>query len=188
MNLELFNKLWAAERPSQTLSEYQIFLEICEMYLKSHSIKNPIVVELGTLCNGQKRFYEQLLGAEHIGIDANDKWGIPDIVGNTHDSKTLDTLKKKLNGRPINILFIDASHRYKNVKKDFEIYSPLCKDIVAFHDIELRCRDVGRLWEELKETAFTSQGKYENFLFLSIFKVRPSKRNRRLGIGVIIKQ
>lgn len=188
MNLELFNSLWATEEPSQTLSEYQIFLEICEMYFKSHNIKNPVVVELGTYNNSQKKFYEQILGAEHIGIDASIRRSTPDIRGDTHDPKTLDALKKKLNGRPINILFIDASHRYKNIKKDFEMYSPLCKDIIALHDLELRCRDVGRFWEELKEKAFTSRGKYENFLFLSIFKVRSSRRNRRLGIGVIIKQ
>jgi len=49
----------------------------------------------------------------------------------------MEALKKKLGGRSINILFIDASHHYHNVRKDYELYHPLCSDIVAFHDIEL---------------------------------------------------
>jgi len=162
-----------------------MFLELCEMYLKKHEIKNPIVVELGVKRNKQKRFYEELLGAEHIGIDISDRSGIPDILGNTHDPETMEALKKKLQGRPINILFIDACHFYEDVKQDFEMYEPLCSDIIVLHDIMLHRREVGKFWGELRKKARKGIEEYRNFLFLSIYQHR--KDNLQLGIGIIIK-
>ena len=104
MNQELFNELFK-DRPSQRRQEWMAFLEICEMYLEKHSISKPVVVELGVYYNRQKKFYEQLLNAEHIGIDILDKRSSPDIKGNTHDFDTLNELRKKLNGKFIDILF-----------------------------------------------------------------------------------
>jgi len=155
MNLELFNKLM--ELPlSQDLYEWKTFLEFCESHLEKHEIKNPIVVEIGIWRGGQKRFYEELLGAQHIGIDSSRRTR-PDIHGNSYDPSTLEKLKTKLGGKPINILFIDASHWYKDVKKDFEMYSPLCDGIIAFHDINFgryrgqrANREVWKFWDELK--------------------------------------
>jgi len=181
------------KKPEQHGSEWLVFLEICETYLRKYKIKNPIVVELGTYNNYQKRFYEELLGTEHIGIDVKVKQH-PDIWGNTHDPKTLEMLKEKLNGRPINILFIDAYHRYEHVKRDFEIYSPLCTDIIAIHDIETRRYGnsrkyaVWRFWDELKKESFTVKGELENFLFLSIHQHCFDGNKWEMGIGMIIKK
>lgn len=190
MNLELFNKLMELP-PAQDPYEWRMFLEVCGSYLKDNKIKNPIVVELGTWKDKQKRFYEQLFGAEYIGIDANDIRSTPDIVGNTRDPKTLEALKRRLRGRPINILFIDAFHSYDGVKKDFEMYSPLCSGIVAFHDIELGRyqihprREVWKFWDGLREKAAKGAEEYDGFLFLSIFQ---HIKKRQMGIGVMIKR
>lgn len=189
MNLELFNELWK-RRPSQHRPEFQIFLEICEMYLKKHRIEKPIVVELGIYRNWQKKFYEQLLGAEHMGVDITNRRSAPDVYGNTHDPKTLEALKEKLKGRPINILFIDACHLYEDVKKDFEMYSPLCDGIIALHDAEIgRWKgrkserfQVWRFWDELKTSVHTGIEGYIDFLFFSI------KHGAGPGIGVVIKK
>lgn len=188
MNLKLFNELME-QRPSQYGPEWRMFLEICETYLKRHGIEKPIVVELGLWKNKQKKFYEQLLGAEHIGIDHSTRRSIPDIQGNTHDSRTMEALKEKLGGRPINILFIDAGHYYKDVKEDFEMYSPLCNDIIAFHDIEtsryINIREnmgVWKFWDELRTTAGEDKEEYKD-LFLSI-----QGRRNYMGIGMMIKR
>lgn len=178
MNLELFDELMK-KKPEQQKSEWWIFLEICEVYLRKHKIKNPIVVELGIYGNRQKPFWEKLLGAKHIGIDVSGRLSIPDILGNTHDPKTMKILRKELRGRPINILFIDASHNYEDVKRDFELYLPLCSDIIAFHDTKLRKRGVGKFWDELKT-------KHKDFLFLSIYQHRESRI--QMGIGMMIKK
>lgn len=183
------------KEPAQHPAEWLMFLELCEMYLRKYEIKHPIVVELGILFNRQKPFYEQILGAEHIGIDIIDKRGKPDILGDTHSRKTLRKLKEKLNGRPIDILYIDACHTYEGVKRDFEMYSPLCDGIIGFNDIETgrykkkSSLEVWKFWDELRNESFVQTGKYAHFLFLTIHQCRFEKRrDSRLGTGVMIKR
>ena len=186
MNLELFLMLWTGERPPrQRLSTWQKFLEICETYLNEHDIKNPVVVELGVMRNKQKKFYEQLLNSYHIGIDRSDTKGTPDILGNTHDPLTYGLLMQKLDGRKIDILFIDASHAYEDVKKDFELYSPMCNGIIVIDDINLsrhrrkrKRHGVWKFWDEIKV-----EEKYDKFLFISITQYRDSS-----GLGMMINK
>ena len=191
MNLQLFGELME-QGPDQHPPEWRMFLEFCEMYLKKHEIGNPIVVEIGTWKNKQKKFYEQLLGVRHIGIDL--RRGAPDILGDAHDPKTMEILKEMLGGKPINILFIDAWHFYKHVKKDYELYSPLCTDIVAFHDTEA-CRYENnekimawKFWDELKMKMHIGEEGYKDFITISIYKYRIDRNQRQMGIGVLIKK
>ena len=53
---------------------------------------------------------------------------------------------------PIDILFIDGSHEYEDVKADFEAFFPLVKKggIVAFHDIKGKWTGVIRYWDEVQ--------------------------------------
>jgi len=193
MNIELFNEFMKrGNRPSQNYPEFLIFLEFCEGYFKKKRIKSPTIVELGAWRNKQKKFYEEFLGAEHVSIDISDR-GRPDIKGNTHDPETLKALRKKFGERPIDLLFIDAGHDYESVKRDFEIYSPLCRGIIAFHDIHCHRYDnrevmqVWRFWDELKLKAYTGRRSYKDFLFLDIFHYRGIGNGVQMGIGIIIK-
>lgn len=77
----------------------------------------------------------------------------------SHKSSTLRKVKKVLNNKFVDVLFIDGDHTYDGVKKDFEMYSPLVKKngIIAFHDIvivppeiELNV-EVNIFWNEIKE-------------------------------------
>lgn len=188
MNLDLFNELME-QKPFQYRPEWWMFLSICEMYLKRYEIERPVVVELGSWMSRQKRFYEQLFNAEHIGIDITDKNGVPDIIGNTNDPKTLEILKERLDGRAINILYIDACHCYGAVKRDFNMYSPLCTDIVALHDIESyrykkKKTRVWKFWDELKLKIHKGAEGYRDSLILSMHEHREANQ----GIGVLIKR
>ena len=177
-------------RPSQQQPEWHLFLQLCEWYLEKHKIEKPIVVELGCLRSKQRRFYEQLFGAEYISIDIRPN-GNPTILGNSHDPNVMKSLKKKLRGRLIDILFIDAGHLYHEVKRDFEYYAPLCNGIIAVHDIEqpvkVRC-DVKFFWHELKEWSQRPRSKYGDALFISLHQYRYQTWERRVGIGVIIQR
>lgn len=152
MDRKYFNNLWELNigPPNQQIQEWYFFLEFIEAYFKNRKIMNPIVVEIGIGNNKQKKYYEKLLGAEHIGIDKRlDRRA--DIVGDTGNLTTLNCLKTMLEGRPINLLFIDGGHKYESVKNDYKLYSPLTKNIIAFHDI--RCLlsnvEVRLFWPEV---------------------------------------
>jgi predicted O-methyltransferase YrrM len=75
----------------------------------------------------------------------------------SHDPSTLDRLKSILDGRHLDLLFIDGDHTYEGVRRDFEMYSPLAAEggAIVLHDIlehpaGTDC-DVRRLWNEVKD-------------------------------------
>jgi RNAse (barnase) inhibitor barstar len=184
MNIGDFNVLAKEQLPTQNLPEWQYFLEFVEAYFKNRGISHPIVVELGVQHNYQKQFYEKFLGAEHIGIDIEEKVGKPDILGDTHDEETLNKLKAKLNGRAINLLFIDAEHFYDDVAMDYEMYGPLVQNIIALHDVvhddpTLPLVLIRLLWEEILKNE-RDEDKHT--------KVLISLEHVRFGIGMVMKE
>jgi predicted O-methyltransferase YrrM len=78
------------------------------------------------------------------------------LRADSHDPSTLGRVGDVLQGTKLDLLFIDADHRYEGVKQDFEMYSPLVKPggIIAFHDIVHGQPDlvggVERFWNEIK--------------------------------------
>lgn len=74
----------------------------------------------------------------------------------SHNKETLQEIKKILDGRKLDFLFIDGDHTYTGVKRDFELYKQLVRKggIIAFHDIaphslETKC-EVNKFWNEIK--------------------------------------
>ena len=180
MDRALFDRLLKECHPGQNAKEWWYFLEFAGNYFKTHNVGNPIVVELGVRMGCQQRFYKQLLGAKYIGIDAYETHSKPDILGNTHNPETLKRLKGLLAGRPINLLFIDANHSYDSVRKDFEIYGPLTRHIVAFHDVRTEQVHVRLFWEEL----LMADNDWVKMMFYQKNILRPLQ----YGIGVIVKE
>ena len=68
---------------------------------------------------------------EYINNQPNMKASLIDM--NTFDVKALDEVKKY--HQTYNMVFIDAGHRYDEVKNDIDKFSNLATDILLFHDI-----------------------------------------------------
>jgi len=181
------------KRLNQHIPEWRAFLELASGYFTAHGIMRPIIVEIGILDGAQRRFYENLLNAEYIGIDSGMEgtmMGNPDIAGDSRLPETLEKLKARLAGRMIDLLFIDGLHTYEGVKSDYEIYGPMTKHIIAFHDIHTPklypgdSVDVARLWGEILAT-----NKTDTIITIQHHNPRhPEEFNGRpLGIGLVIK-
>ena len=165
--------------PMQNRLEWRGFIEFVWNYFNSMGIKNPIVVELGTYGGEQRIFYEEILNATYIGIDNKEEMGEQtktDIYGDTHEAKVIKSLKAILNGKSINLLYIDACHKYEYVKKDYEIYGSMTENLIAFHDIKPRTHGVRKFWSGL-------QSRHPDKLFVS-FCNSSEYCHRRMGIGV----
>lgn len=87
---------------------------------------------------------------------ATEKQTITLLRANSHDTETLQAVKRELAGQPLDFLMIDGDHSYTGVKMDFEMYSSLVRPggLIAFHDI---CRhpegaggEVFRFWPEVR--------------------------------------
>lgn len=155
-----FSRLWDRQPPSQQKYEFFSYLQFVETHFQMKGIEKPIVVEIGVKNICQAAYYERFLNAEYIGIDVSTKDCDQIIHGNSLHLGTQLKLKQRLDGRLINLLFIDGDHRYGAVKADWNIYSPLVKNLVALHDINAswetmmdesreKIPSVKKLWNEL---------------------------------------
>lgn len=158
----------------QKYKELYRFLMILQE-LCPNGIEN--ILEIGTARGGTLWAWSKLPGSKlQIGIDMpggqwgggvslEDKakienWINPEqetylCLQDSHLSETLADVTRTLDGRELDLLFIDGDHTYEGVKKDFDLYSPLVRrgGIIALHDV---CEhppqtgvDVARFWLEI---------------------------------------
>lgn len=89
-------------------------------------------------------------------------------------------------------VLIDGDHRYEGVRRDFELYAPHARKLVAFHDIAgegVHQRSAGypvevpRLWREIIESKDAPF--YENFNHYREF-ITDEEPENPMGIGVLV--
>jgi predicted O-methyltransferase YrrM len=87
---------------------------------------------------------------------ALDRQRVHFLVGDSHASSTFNQIERKLDGRKVDLLFIDGDHTAEGVRRDFELYGELVRPggIIALHDIvEGPAEDVGGVpgfWRSIK--------------------------------------
>jgi len=117
------------------------------------AIQPCVMCEIGSDCGGTLALFGRNAdsNAKIISIDLNDSderlvafdqlvspsIQLVTLVGNSHDASTLDQLEAALEGRSLDVLFIDGDHSLEGVYQDFRDYAPLLREggILAFHDI-----------------------------------------------------
>ena len=160
--------------PPQLLQIQEEFDELLK-YVKD----KKLILEIGTALGGSLFWMMKAAPeAEFVSIDLpkgkyGGKLGQPNIEdmqswcepgqklhiirADSHAQETIEEVKKILNGRKFDFVFIDGDHSYEGVKKDYENYKELCSGLIAFHDIvesKFLIMDemikVKKLWDELK--------------------------------------
>ncbi len=167
------------KRFGRFLKPYQVKSEIVALAKMVEELKPKTVVEIGTSTGGTLFIWSRLSkkDAHLISIDlpgGENNWAYPlwkgsfyrkfavppqkmDLIRDDSQTKeTLEKVRKMLDGKPIDFLFIDGDHSYQGVKKDYELYSPLVRQggIIGFHDIVqspvTTIVGVQVLWNEIK--------------------------------------
>jgi predicted O-methyltransferase YrrM len=136
------------------------------------------VLEVGTYHGGTLYHWLQNArpGATVVSVDTYkagvdnrhlyDGWCPSDVtvVALQGDSNRPATAERVAAHGPFGWVWIDAGHRYDEVKRDWNLYGPMCEPggIVAFHDVLPPSRtwpdiEVNRLWREIQGDHETSE-------------------------------
>jgi predicted O-methyltransferase YrrM len=188
-----FSVLGGLIRPMQVHEEFKGFLAL----FKEKAPK--VIIEIGTAYGGSLFALCKLAPEDAFTIsidlpggafgDGYPEWKTPiykyfkkekqELIllrEDSHLEASLEKIKKILNGKEVDFLFIDGDHTYEGVKQDFEMYSPLVKKdgIIAFHDIAPNglkefAGGVPIFWKEIKD-------KYEHKEFV--------KDQMQVGYGI----
>jgi hypothetical protein len=183
-----FEKTRTFALPVQAPGEWRLFLEFCEQYFRDRGISRPIVVELGLQSNLQKQFYEEILGARHIGIDCSTKYSTPDILGDVREVSTRDELVQMLGDKPVNLLFMDAETSLPGVLREWELFEPLVRHLIAVHNIfstDAHPTGEREFWRILTATH------HREYRFVTFSEWLPNDHpcaKYQMGIGVVVKE
>lgn len=134
--------------------------EMNQLLLTVEQIQPKVVLEIGSHRGGSLRVWrdvfqpEILIGINETNEIDGDREGFQMVFGKSQEPTTLEVCEIFLQGEKVDFLFIDGSHYFADVKKDFEMYSLLVKEggIIAFHDVMLRGNDtceVFMFWRDL---------------------------------------
>jgi predicted O-methyltransferase YrrM len=168
--------LWEYDAPGvyREIAPMQIESEFRELLEAVATIRPQTVLEVGTATGGS------LFGLAHVasptallisldlpggqfgsGYPAPrtalyESFAAPDqtvrlLRGDSHSEEMRDRVLETLQGRPLDVLFIDGEHSYDGASTDFELYAPLATELIAMHDVNPH-PDFGthRLWQEAR--------------------------------------
>lgn len=118
-----------------------------------NQIKPATVLEIGGWSGGTSLLFTNLWDAEVWTIDQRPKHdyaGRRDrlLVANSQEASTVVRLKQMAGGM-FDLVFIDADHSASGVARDYELYAPLARVAVGFHDILWERASVGAFFDSL---------------------------------------
>jgi predicted O-methyltransferase YrrM len=152
MDIEHAIQIAQANHSQQKLPELQWLLNLCELY------QIETVLEIGSHQGGTAKAFKTF--ARTFTIDCTrlypDEPNLTLTLGDSHSESISKCIQLLTPDGKFDLVFIDGDHSYEGAKKDYQMYLPLAKKAIAFHDIvnseyhrSAGCF-VSRLWEELK--------------------------------------
>jgi hypothetical protein len=135
-------------------------------------------LEIGSASGAMLDFMLNTLKVKAYGIDINPPARAAlkkrMFLGDSSSKEALAWARKR---GPFDLIFIDGGRDYEQVKQDYELYAPLARKFIGFHDIvHDTWTGVRRFWEEALTTL---PGGKQTFVNPSIIG---------LGIGLIVKE
>jgi predicted O-methyltransferase YrrM len=143
-----------------TIESWQIESEIAALLRTLETDRPRAVLEIGTARGGTLFLLTRAAGLDAllVSVDlrhgqfgggyewwrgrlyrsfARDRQRIELVVGDSHEPRTQERIRRLLGGGALDFLLIDGDHTYEGVKQDFADYSPLVRPggLIAFHDI-----------------------------------------------------
>jgi predicted O-methyltransferase YrrM len=148
-----------SQRPPATVLEIGTYKGGTFFLFTRVATADALMVSLDLPC-GQNDGYPAWRERLYRGF-ARDQQRLEVVRDNSHDPRTMKKIRQLLDGRPLELLFIDGDHSYQGVKADFELYSPLVspEGVIAFHDIVPGPSSGGvpQFWQELKQTRLATE-------------------------------
>ncbi|KKM64057.1 hypothetical protein LCGC14_1505190 [marine sediment metagenome] len=165
MDIEkMINEVRKLYKLQQIIPEWTWFLEQIE------KTKPKVIIEIGmasgasSLCLSY--FTEHLISIDSSvprnqdvfhNIKQNCKFDF--VSGNSNEKKTISKVINFLNGKEVDVLFIDGDHSYDGAKEDFNRYKKLVKPggIIGIHDIAISKYHIKngcyvfQLWNKIKK-------------------------------------
>lgn len=198
---EALDLVWGFEYYGASIAPLQSRSEISALLGFVKELRPKTVLEIGTARGGTLYLFTRVASQDALFVSVDLPGGafgggydarmlpmmktfaqagqrIEFMRSDSHSAETLGAVRKALEGRTVDFLFIDGDHRYEGVRKDFEMYSPLVRKggIVAFHDVcegpEDLVGGVPKFWKEVSVSRNTKT-------------IIEDPRQGRFGIGVI---
>lgn len=186
----------------QSLEELKVFSVFLEI------LHPKTVLEIGSAYGGTLWWWMQVCPEDtiFISIDPNpmgsgwESW----LRGNQklfvvrkNSQEAVETVKKILDGKNLDFLFIDGDHHMPVPRLDYENYSPLVRrGIIAFHDTEhpkdewaIRNPDLAKQWDGLTTYWRELSEKVKKEEGVVVLSIRSSRSGVGCvsGIGVVLK-
>lgn len=207
-----FNSYWKTELAFNIARGYikpmQVHSEIRPLMTFVEAQQPKVFVEIGTARGGTLFLFCSVLprDATIVSIDMpGGKYGgyykfrrllyrtfargnqkIHFIQADSHLVSTRQKVEKILDGRVIDFMFIDGDHTYDGVKKDVELYEPIVKGYITFHDICAKrpwtewyknMKFIPDYWQEVK--------KEDSIEIVDDWNQRNEKGDLWAGIGIL---
>jgi cephalosporin hydroxylase len=158
-------------RIAVSLGAAQIEDELRQVIELAGSVRPSVIVEIGCYKGGTlyawKQLCQRVYGITLLQDEKYDRGGTQIIEhhgavvlhGNSHEPPSRQWLQSELGGTSVDVLVIDADHRFEAVKEDIITYAPLVRPggLILMHDVLLRYPkfpdrefQVWRLWEQLQ--------------------------------------